>query len=165
MNQDEAKKLLRLLTAPGVWQFLDTRKLSESEQFLEMSDYAVLHLTQYGDTRPVASLLRLFADSVRFEPIVKWMCARAGLRIWFVGDDLYMRKDEDASPQSQVPLRKYLSEATGRGTASDMARQWREDSGKTRRSAQKQPQGRGRHQDALAPWRVLPGCFEHGKRR
>jgi hypothetical protein len=156
MNQEEAKKLLKSLSTPGIAQFLDTRKLYESDHFTVMTDCALDHMIQHGDCRFIELIMRLFADSGRFEHIVKWLCARAGLEFSFNdGDCFCLRKDRNSPPQPDAALSKYESSATGKGTAAAMAR-----ASQKKRSSPK----RG-SQDAMTRWRVLPGCFGHGKRQ
>lgn len=150
----DIQKLLRSLNAPGVSAFLDTRKLADSGEFIEMADFAVAHMLQHGDSIYVADVVKLFAQSGRFEPTLRWMCDRAGLDFSFEGGDLVLRKLKKSQPNPGASLTQYLTSTSGKGTAEAMAKAWLQRSRVRRKS-----------EDILDSWLVLPGCFEQGERR
>lgn len=157
MNDGDAKRLLKGLSARGVQKFIDADKLASSDEFITSTNFAVEHMMKHGDYIFVSLALRLISDSNSFSRFLHWLCDRAGLEFSFEQGDLHLSKWRNAKPKADSVLRDHTASKKGRGTAKDMAKEWSRNKAASSR--------RRKSVDIMDSWLVLPGCFEQGKRR
>jgi len=158
MDEKAIKNVIKSLGSDGIREFIDTDKLLKSKEFEATSTFALDHLKDKGNSAYIGYILRIFAFSRQYKPVLLWFCEKAQLDYFSDCGELRLKKTEKfvAEPKS---LAQYLSSHSGtEKTTLSRAREVGKDKKKKIKTVEKRT-------DLLDTRLVLPGSFGSGKRR
>ena len=75
----EEEKLLAALSNPAIKEFIDIKKLVNSQALIKLAEFAAAHAIKHGDRIHIEKILAIFKDTKYTYQIIKWFCFRCGL--------------------------------------------------------------------------------------
>jgi hypothetical protein len=157
MDESATKNVIKSLGLDGVREFIDTDRFLKSREFEVVSKFALDHLRDKGNSQYIGNILRVFAFSRQYKPVLLWFCEKAHLDYFSDGGKLRLKKTENfvAEPKS---LAEYLSSHSGTEKTTLSRTQ---EVGKRKKKVKTVK----KRTDLLDTRLVLPGSFGSGKRR
>lgn len=157
----EEEKLLTALSNPTIKEFIDIKKLANSQALIKASEFAAVHAVKHGDHIHIEKILGIFKDTKYIYQIIKWFCFRCGLEYNLdEGSPLFIKSS--SPPNADVQFRNFINAKPSKtqGTSKPASKPALAEAKVTVKKAKKLP----KEIDMLDSWARFPGSFGSGKR-
>jgi hypothetical protein len=157
LPKDDRAHLFKGLHSP-LAPYISRAKLFSSAEFLDMVEFATESALTTGNYGHACQLVKFYDETPYQTVLVKWLEARAGLRVETGPTKVKIHKRANGTPLL-VKLAEYFPEAqkASRERATELRMQQLESSGQVIKSRKRT--------DIMDTGRRLPGSIETGKRR
>lgn len=149
--QDALKKLTSL-AGSELAEFIDHKKLINSEVFNAACTQAAEHCEKHGDTTSLIALIKLFPTQKHREMAISWACIRLGQRCQISGESI--RLMSSAEPRPSYEFRTFLKDYATPG--------YKLTDGLIIKTPGKKLAAAQPYTDALDSWARLPGSHGRG---
>ncbi|WP_101496565.1 hypothetical protein [Thiopseudomonas denitrificans] len=157
----EEEKLLAALSNPAVKEFIDIKKLANSQALIKASEFAAAHAIKHGDRIHIEKIVTIFKDTKYMHQIIKWFCFRCGLECKLdEGSPIFIRSS--SPPNVDVQLRNFINAKPSKiqGASKPAPKPALAKAKITVKKTKKSP----KKIDMLDSWARFPGSFGSGKR-
>jgi hypothetical protein len=157
----EEEKLLAALSNPAIKEFIDIKKLVNSQALIKLAEFAAAHAIKHGDRIHIEKILAIFKDTKYTYQIIKWFCFRCGLECKLdEASSIFIKSS--SPPNADVQLRNFINAKPSKtqGASKPAPKPALAKAKITVKKAKKSP----KKIDMLDSWARFPGSFGSGKR-